>query len=92
LKFVLTYEVPYDTRDEAIKRFRKTQGAAPSGITLLGRWHRADVSAGYVLVETNDPAAIADFALEWSDVLRLTATPVIEDMQLAAAFETLSKK
>ena len=91
MKFMLTYEVPYDTRDEAIKRFRKTQAAAPPGITLLGRWHRADVSGGYAIVEVSDPTAIADFALEWSDVLELSATAVIEDAQLGAAFEKLKK-
>ena len=92
MKFMVSYDLLYDTRDEAIKRFKKSQGAAPAGVTLLGRWHRADGFGVFTLIETNDARTITDFALEWSDLLRLSAVPVIDDAQLSEAFEILSKK
>ena len=92
MKFMVSYELLHDTRDEAIKRFKKSQGAAPAGVTMLGRWHRADASGGFTLVETNDARTITDFALEWSDLLRISAVPVIDDAQLSEAFDILSRK
>jgi Protein of unknown function (DUF3303) len=42
----------------------------------------ADLSGGFDLVECNDVKALAAFALMWSDLMEITAVPVIEDKAL----------
>ena len=86
MKFMLTFTMPADKakRDEAIQRFMKTGGQPPKGATLLGRWMQADFSQGFDLLESDDAKPLTQFALEWSDVLYLQITPVVEDKDLVA--------
>ena len=88
MKFMLTFTWKPDTntRTEAIDRFKKTGGQPPQGATLLGRWTRADFSGGYDLLESDDPSALFEFAMMWSDVMQLELTPVLEDAQVGAVF------
>ena len=85
MKFMLTFSWKPDakTRAEGIDRFLKTGGKPPKGATLLGRWTRADFSGGYDLLESDDPQALAEFALMWSDLMQLEIFPVLEDEQMA---------
>ena len=85
MKFIMTFEWKPDTktRAEAVSRFRKTGGLPPQTAKLVGRWTRADFSGGYDLIETEDPQALAQFALMWSDLMQLTIVPVLEDAALA---------
>jgi hypothetical protein len=89
MKFMLTFEWKPDTRAraEAIARFRKTGGLPPDGARLLGRWTRADFSGGCDLIESDDPLALTEFALMWSDLMQLTIVPVLEDAELAKVLE-----
>jgi hypothetical protein len=89
MKFIVTFDWKPDTkqREEGIARFRKTGGMPPKGATLLGRWTRADFSGGYDLVESEDPQALAEFALQWSDLMELRIAPVLEDEQLTAVLQ-----
>jgi hypothetical protein len=84
MKFIVTFDWKPDTktREEGINRFRKTGGQPPKGATLLGRWTRADFSGGYDLIESNDPQALAEFSIAWSDLMDLRIHPVLEDEQL----------
>jgi hypothetical protein len=84
MKFMLTFEWKPDTktRAEGVARFMKTGGMPPKGATLLGRWTRADISAGYDLLESEDPQALAEFALMWSDIMDVRIFPVLEDQAL----------
>ena len=93
MKFMLTFSWTPDsrTRDEGIARFRKTGGLPPAGATLLGRWTRADLSGGFDLLESDDPKALAEFALMWSDVMQLTIVPVLEDGPLSEVLERIRK-
>jgi uncharacterized protein DUF3303 len=85
MKFMLTFTFPSDKakRDEAIQRFMKTGGQPPKGAKLLGRWTQADFSQGFDLLESDDAKPLTQFCLEWSDVLYLQITPVVEDKDLA---------
>lgn len=85
MKFMLTFTLtPEKTKcQEAIARFLKTGGQPPKGVKLLGRWTRADFSGGYDLVESDDVAALTEFALQWSDLMELQISPVVEDQQLS---------
>lgn len=93
MKFMLTFSWKPDTqqRDEGIARFRKTGGQPPKGATLLGRWTRADFSGGYDLIESDDPKALAEFALMWSDLMELTISPVLEDQSLSEVLQRIGK-
>lgn len=83
MKFILTFTIPPETRDEAIARFLETGGQPPAGVTLLGRWTQLDLGAGVVLLESEDPHALTAFAHSWSDLLELTLAPVLEDQELS---------
>jgi hypothetical protein len=90
MKFILTFTLPADTRDEAIARFLETGGQPPPGVTLLGRWTQLDLSGGYVLLESEDPQALTAFAHRWSDLLELTLAPVLEDQALSEVLRRAS--
>jgi len=85
MKFMLTFTLPSDKekRNEGIARFQKTGGQPPQGATLLGRWTQVDMSKVYVLAESDDPKALAGFAVDWSDLLEVATAPVMEDRELA---------
>ena len=93
MKFMLTFywRSGTKTRDEGIARFRKTGGQPPKGVTLLGRWTRADFSGGIDLLEADDPKALAEFSLMWSDLMDLTIVPILEDAQLAEVLQGVAK-
>jgi hypothetical protein len=62
MKFMLTFAIKPEIkgRDEAIARFKKTGGQTPKGTKLLGRWTAADFSGGFVLIESDDVAALTE--------------------------------
>jgi hypothetical protein len=86
---MLTFSFPptVGSRDEAIARFKQTGGHPPPGVTLRGRWTAADLSGGFVLLESDDASALTTFALQWSDVLALRIVPVIEDTALQVVLQ-----
>jgi hypothetical protein len=87
MKFILTFTIPSETRDEALARFLETGGQPPAGVTLLGRWTQLDLGAGVVLLESEDPRALTAFAHGWSDVVELMLAPVLEDQELSAVLQ-----
>jgi hypothetical protein len=88
MKFMVTFSLPADPakRTEGIARFKKMGATAPGGAKFIGRLTRADLSGGFVLLETDEPRQLADFAYAWSDILELEITPVLEDEGLAQVF------
>jgi hypothetical protein len=92
MKFLLTYTLKQNTRDAAFARFLKTGALAPKGSTLLGRWTRADLSGGFLLCESSEVKPLAAFSNEWSDVVDLMLTPVLEDAELAEVLQGAKKR
>ena len=90
MKFMLTYSWKPDMKAHSVafSRFKETGAVPPKGIEILGQWSRADFNGGFDLIESDDAAAMAEFALMWSDVLEMTIVPVIEP----AAVKKLLKK
>ena len=86
MKLMLTFTLKPETRDTAFGRFLKSGGRPPKGVALLGRWTRADLNGGFVLLESDDPAAVTEFALAWTDLMELTVVPVVEDRELTQVF------
>ncbi|MGU7773543.1 DUF3303 domain-containing protein [Burkholderia sp. MR1-5-21] len=93
MKFLLTFTWAPDTqsRADAIDRFRRTGGLPPAGVTLLGRWTRADLSGGFDLLETDDAKKLTEFAYMWSDLMSLDIAPVLEDAELGEVLERVMK-
>jgi hypothetical protein len=93
MKFMLTFTWSPDTktRAEGIARFLKTGGLPPAGAMLLGRWTRVDFSGGYDLIESDDPKALAEFALMWSDLMHIEILPVLEDQSAAEVLQKITK-
>lgn len=93
MKFMLTFSIKPETkgRDEAISRFKKTGGQPPKGAKLLGRWTAADFSGGFGLLESDDAAALTEFALMWSDLMELRIVPVLEDAELGQVLQRAGK-
>jgi hypothetical protein len=87
MKFILTFTLPPETQAAAIARFLATGGQPPPGVTLLGRWTRLDLCGGVVLLESGDAQALTAFAREWSDVVEMTLSPVLEDRELAEVLQ-----
>jgi hypothetical protein len=82
MKFMLTFTIPPESRDEAMARFKKTGGQPPKGVKLLGRWTAADLSGGFALLESDDSKTLTESSLLWSDLLELTIIPVVEDAEI----------
>jgi hypothetical protein len=87
MKFMLTFTIPPETRDEAMARFLATGGQPPPGVTLLGRWTQLDLGAGFALLESEDARALTAFAHGWSDLLDLTLAPVLEDQEVSEVLQ-----
>lgn len=88
MKFMVTFSWQPDAqkRAEGIARFKALGNQAPAGAKFVGRLTRADLSGGFVLLETEDPKALAEFAYTWSDLMELSIAPVLEDEGLAQVF------
>jgi hypothetical protein len=50
---------------DAVARFLSGEAPPPAGVTILGRWHKADFSGGFTLIECNDAVAAYTDAAQW---------------------------
>jgi hypothetical protein len=92
MKFMSVWTVLPGTLRETVDRFLGGQGQPPEGVTLLGRWHKADCSGGFVLFETGNPSAFYESAAVWADVLEIHTVPVVEDADAARILAKVFKK
>jgi hypothetical protein len=79
--FIVNWKTNPVHRDTAVARFKATGGAPPAGAKMLGRWHNADESGGFLICETEDATALAAWMHQWTDVLVFDARPAITDEQ-----------
>ncbi|WP_338641528.1 DUF3303 domain-containing protein [Burkholderia pyrrocinia] len=93
MKFMMTFHWAPDTqqRADAIERFQRTGGLPPDGVRLVGRWTRADLSAGFDLLETDDMKKLTEFAYQWSDLMELDIAPVLNDAELGEVLGRVMK-
>jgi Protein of unknown function (DUF3303) len=87
-----TYAIRPGCVPEAVGRFLSGKATPPSGVKILGRWHKSDFSGGYALFETDNPTAIFEFAAYWGDVVESHSNVVIEDAEAAAALAKIYGK
>jgi Protein of unknown function (DUF3303) len=82
MKILSTWALKLGAVKESASRFLAGEAVLPPpGATLLGRWHKADGTGGFSLVETNDPTTLYASAIPWADVLEIHAHIVIEDAE-----------
>jgi hypothetical protein len=55
----------------------------PVGIQMLSRYHNVDGSGGFAVCETNDPTALANWALDWNGLMEIKVTAILNDEAMA---------
>ena len=84
MRFMTIYSLDPADRDAAIARFKKSQGAPPNGVKLLGRWHDVAGHRGFTISEANDAQALYKWVLEWSDLMTFETCVVLDDAEFGA--------
>lgn len=79
--FMVIWKTRPDTIREAVARFLATGGKVAKGSKSLGRWHRADISGGWHLIEADKVGPIQQHCAEWADLLELSVSPVTLDAE-----------
>lgn len=51
-------------------------------IKLIGRWHDVSAGTGVAIFESDDAAAIANWALNWIPFLDSVVSPVLDDEEV----------
>jgi Protein of unknown function (DUF3303) len=92
MKFISTWALLPGSVRTAAEQFLAGGGLEGEGVTLLGRWHRADCSGGFSLYESNNAAALHLGAAKWADLISITTVPVIEDAEAGANLAATFKK
>ncbi len=92
MKFLSTWSVRPGCLQEAVDRFLAGQAQPIEGVTLLGRWHKVDLSGGYSLSETDNPVALYEFAAMWTDMLEIHTGVVVEDAEAGPIMAKVFKK
>ena len=77
--FKLAWTHTPEARDTAIKQFMATGGMPPEGVELLSRYHNLDGTGGFAILESTNPAALADYALDWNGLIKIEITPIMDD-------------
>ena len=86
MKFMLTWRVHPEKRQAAFTAFSQMtpeddQKDMGSNIKLIGRWHDLSEFSGVAICETDDPQALASWALNWNNVLDLRPVIVLDDQE-----------
>jgi hypothetical protein len=89
MKFMLTWRIHPDKRQAALAAFAQMTAdddAKDMGnkIKLIGRWHDIGDGTGVAICESDDPQAMASWALNWNPVLDLQAKVVLDDEEARA--------
>ena len=91
MKVAITWTIPPETSKTAIARFLDTGAPPPKKVKMIGRWHSVDGAHGVLIAETDDAQAIYTWVSEWSDLLKFTVTPVLDDSESAGVLKGLRK-
>ena len=86
---MLTWRVHEDQRQNALHAFSQMTAAddlADMGdnVKLIGRWHNIAEFTGVAIYESDDPIAMANWALNWNSILDCEVSPVLDDDETRA--------
>ena len=56
-----------------------TGGIPPDGVKLLSEYHNLDGTGGFAVVESSDPTALANWALDWNGLIEIKITAIMDD-------------
>ena len=76
---MLCWKLSPGMQKSAAEAFLKSGAPMPEGLSLIGRWHAPGSNQGWLVVEADDLAPLAEHAVEWGSLLEIRVTPVIED-------------
>ena len=84
MKFMLTWRIHEEKRQDALSAFSQMSSADDaadlgSNIKLIGRWHNIAEFSGVAIYESDDPIAMANWALNWNSILDCEVSPVLDD-------------
>ena len=82
--FKLAWTHTPEARDTTIKQFMATGGMPPEGVELLSRYHNLDGTGGFAILESTNPAALADYALDWNGLIKIEITPIMDDETISS--------
>ena len=82
MKFILSWTIKPENRNEALRRVLSKENLAVDGITILGHWHNVNLLNGWALVEADNEATIAKWLMDWTDLNVNELTPVIDEAEL----------
>lgn len=93
MKYMVTWRVHDEQRHEVLKAFsamsaEDDQADMGDGIKLIGRWHDVVGFTGVAICESDNPAAVAGWLLNWNHVLDADITPVFDDEETRAIGRT----
>ena len=89
MKFLVTWRVHDDSRYEALKAFsamtaEDDQADFGENLRVIGRWHDLVSFTGAAICETNDPAAVHAWILNWNEIIDADVIPVLDDEECRA--------
>jgi Domain of unknown function (DUF3303) len=89
MKFMVTWRVHPDKRQAAFSAFAQMTSQddkkdTGDKIKLIGRWHDMSQFTGVAICETDDPQALASWALNWNSALDLQTAVVLDDEEARA--------
>jgi hypothetical protein len=89
MKFLVTWRVHDDRRHEVLKIFsamtaEDDQADAGDGMNVIGRWHDLVSFTGAAVCETDDPAAVHRWILNWNEAIDAEVVPVLDDDECRA--------
>ena len=92
MKFVISWSVPAESYQAAIKRFLETGAQPPAGVKMLARYHGLQGSMrGYIVAESADAKGIYTWLADWMDVCGFEVLPVVEDAEAAAILQKVKR-
>ena len=83
MKFMVNWRVHEDKRHEALKVFAgmsDDDAAAEFGdVNVIGRWHDLVGFTGVAIAETENPASLNAWLIQWNNIVDIEVTPVLDD-------------
>ncbi len=92
MKTMVTWSLKPAGLAEAARRFVTGEAEPHEDLTLLGRWHSVDMSIGFSLFESDNPAAHYASAAKWADIMDFKTYIVIEDSEAGPIIASVAKK
>lgn len=91
MKFMVHWRTHPEKRMEVISgwigRSPEERAELGSGLKMIGRWHDVVEGTGVLIVEADRAEDLAHYLTGWSFVMDLTAVPVLDDEESAAALK-----